>query len=291
MHRDLPPEKCGDRESAAFTKAYRLRYSPSMRKSLLVSITAFSLGVLGCVYQPPIDQQGNVRTTPTSSSLQAKGSQEFLKLKKKKKISYNKTYNAQLQRVARRLTPVINMPNAQWEFVVFEDSSPNAFALPGGKVGVHTGMFKITKSDAGLAAVVGHEIAHVTANHVGKQQTQRMGLAIGAIAIDQVARHQGASDGERAAIAGLYGAGATVGAALPFSRKHELEADRVGAVYMAKAGYYPREAIKMWERFSAYNRKKGGRPPEFLSTHPLDSRRIQALHSFMPIALREYKAR
>jgi predicted Zn-dependent protease len=262
-----------------------------MSKSLLVSISVFSLAALGCVYQPTVDQAGNIPVAKTSSSLKAKGAQEFQKLKQKKKISSNKTYNAQLQRVARRLKPVINMPNAQWEFVVFEDSSPNAFALPGGKVGVHTGMFKITKTDAGLAAVVGHEIAHVTLNHVGKQNTQRLGLALGAIALDQVARHQGASGGERAAIAGLYGAGATVGAALPYSRRHELEADKVGAIYMAKAGYDPRESIKMWQRFAAYNRKKGGRPPEFLSTHPVDSTRIQALQNFMPTALREYNAR
>lgn len=261
-----------------------------MRKSLLVSMSAFSLAVLGCVYQPPIDQNGNIRTTQTSANLQAQGSKEFQLLKQKKKVSTNSRYNAQLQRVARRLKPVINLPNARWEFVVFDDPTPNAFALPGGKVGVHTGMFQITQSDAGLAAVVGHEIAHVTSNHVGKQQMQRMGLLLGAIAVDQIARSQGASNSERVAVASGYGAVATMGAALPYSRSHELEADKVGALYMAKAGYDPREAIKMWERFARYNQKQK-RPPEFLSTHPLDSTRIRALQQFMPVALREYNVR
>lgn len=260
-----------------------------MRKTLISSLMAGSFLLSACVAPPAIDAQGNVISSPASSSLQSKGSQEFLKIKKAKKISKNSSYNAQLQRVARRLTPVIDLPGAKWEFVVFEDNSPNAFALPGGKVGVHTGMFKITQSDAGLAAVVGHEIAHVTANHAGKRQTQQLGLIVGAIALDQVVKNQGASTGQRAATAAAYGAGSSLLVALPYSRGHELEADKVGAIYMARAGYDPREAVKMWRRFEAYNVKSGKSLPEFLSTHPLDSTRISALQNFMPTALNQYK--
>ncbi|WP_018968795.1 M48 family metallopeptidase [Rubritalea marina] len=262
-----------------------------MRKALTSLLLASSFLFSGCVAPPAIDPQGNVRVTPTSSSLQSQGAQEFLKLKQAKKISKNSTYNAQLQRVARRLTPVINLPGAKWEFVVFEDKSPNAFALPGGKVGIHTGMFKITQTDAGLAAVVGHEIAHVTSNHAGKRQTQQIGLLIGAIALDQVVKNQGASGGERAAVAAGYGAVSTLGLALPYSRSHELEADKVGAIYMARAGYDPRDAVKMWRRFEAYNVKQGRSQPEFLSTHPLDQTRISALQSFMPTAMQQYRKR
>ncbi|MFD2158694.1 M48 family metallopeptidase [Rubritalea tangerina] len=262
-----------------------------MKRFYTPILGALTLSFYACMAPPAVDQSGNVRVTQTSASLQARGAEEFALIKKKKKVSTNATYNAQLRRVAARLKPVINLPNARWEFVVFDDPTPNAFALPGGKVGVHTGMFKITQTDAGLATVVGHEIAHVTSNHVGKQQMQRLGLVLGAIALDQVARHNGASGGERAAIAGAYGTAATVGVALPHSRSHELEADRVGTIYMAKAGYDPREAVKMWKRFSAYNAKQGRNTPEFLRTHPLDSTRIRALENFMPVAMREYNRR
>ncbi len=262
-----------------------------MKNPLIALTVALSICLSSCVAPPSIDQNGNVRVSQTSSSLQARGAQDFLKIKKQKKVSKNSSYNAQLQRVARRLTPVIKLPNARWEFVVFDDPSPNAFALPGGKVGVHSGMFSITRTDAGLAAVVGHEIAHVTSNHVGKQQMQRMGMLLGGIALDQVARHNGASGRERAAIAGAYGTAATVGVALPHSRSHELEADRIGTLFMARAGYDPRESITMWKRFAAYNKKRGSKTPAFLRTHPLDSSRIQALEQFMPVAMREYNAR
>jgi len=219
------------------------------------------------------------------------GLKQFATIKSKKRISSNSAYNAQLQRVASRLKKVIQMPGARWEFVVFEDSTPNAFALPGGKVGVHTGLFQITQNDAGLAAVVGHEIAHVTRNHAGSRQKQAMGLGAVGLILDQVAKSRGASGTDRAKLGALYGAGATVGLALPHSRRAELEADKIGAIFMAKAGYNPNEAVSMWQRFAAYKNKSGKRQPEFLSTHPLDSTRINALRAFMPTAMKEYNRR
>lgn len=262
-----------------------------MKRILLTLSSAISLSFTACVVPPSIDQHGHVHSSPTSASLNARGVEEFVKIKKQKKISKNAQYNAQVRRVAARLKPVIHLFNAKWEFVVFEDPTPNAFALPGGKVGIHTGMFQITQTDAGLAAVLGHEISHVTSNHVGKQQKRRTALVLGAIALDQIIKHNEASNKERAAVAGLYEAGSTVAVTLPHSRRHELEADRIGTIYMAKAGYDPREALAMWQRFARYNKKQGSRTPEFLRTHPLDSTRIQALKDFMPIAMQEYKSR
>ncbi len=235
---------------------------------------------------------GEVRTTPASSSLVAKGAQQFEVMKRKKKISTNPSHKAQVRRVANRLKQVIDIPNAKWEFVVFEDKTPNAFALPGGKVGVHSGLFQITKNDAGLAAVLGHEIAHVVLNHSQQRVNQATGLALGTILLDQVMRQQGASDRSRAATATGVAAAGTLGVVLPYSRKAEYEADKLGAIYMARAGYNPQESVNLWVRFSEYNRKnKKGGGPEFLRTHPLNSNRIQALKNFMPVAQKEYRKR
>ncbi len=179
------------------------------------------------------------------------------------------------------------MPGAEWEFVVFEDKTPNAFALPGGKVGVHTGLFQVTQNEAGLAAVVGHEIGHVIAGHGG----ERMSTA------DPRSRHRDRdravlnqndelSDTRKAAILGGYGLGAG-GAVLKFSRDQELEADQLGALYMARAGYDPRESIGLWQRFSAFKGSSG--TPQFMSTHPSDATRIERLKAYMPQVMPIYE--
>lgn len=260
-----------------------------MKKLLLIPFTALTFQFTSCApTAPDTNPNGQINVQRASNSLMQQGLKEFASIKSKKRISYNSTYNAQTQRVAERLKKVINLPDARWEFVVFEDPTPNAFALPGGKVGIHTGIFPITKTDAGLAAVLGHEISHVTRNHAGSRQQRTMGLALGGVLLDQVLG-QGKSNTERAKIAAGYGTLATVGLALPFSRNAELEADRIGALYMAKAGYNPNDAVAMWERFAAYNQRQGqGSKPEFLSTHPLDSTRINALKQYIPTAMKEY---
>ncbi len=233
---------------------------------------------------------GEVRTTPASSNLIAKGSQQFEEMKRKKKRSNNASHKARVDRVAARLKPVIEIPNARWEFVVFEDDTPNAFALPGGKVGVHSGLFQITKTDAGLAAVLGHEIAHVVLNHSQQRVNQATGLAIATIVLDQVLREQGASDGSRAQAATGVAAVGALGVVLPYSRKAEYQADKLGAIYMARAGYNPEEAVSLWRRFASWRQKQSkGEAPEFLRTHPLDSNRIRALQDFMPVARKEYR--
>jgi len=261
-----------------------------MKKYLIpLAALAFAFPLTSCTPPPQGNDSSVIRS---SSSLVQEGVKQFAAMKRKKKISHNAAYNAQVRRVAARLTPVIHLPGAQWEFVVFEDPTPNAFALPGGKVGIHTGLFPITKTDAGLAAVLGHEIAHVTRNHAGARRKQVTGVALGALVLDQIARNRGISDAARAKLGAGYGALATVGAVLPFSRRNELEADRIGALYMAKAGYNPTEAIAMWQRFAAYKQKKGhSASPEFLRTHPLDNTRINALRAYLPTAMRAYRPR
>ncbi|MEM7384001.1 MAG: M48 family metallopeptidase [Verrucomicrobiota bacterium] len=210
------------------------------------------------------------------------GFQAFEKIKQKRPISRDSAKQAAVRRVGNRIASVVKVPNARWEFVVFDDKTPNAFALPGGKVGVNSGIFPITRNDAGLATVVSHEIAHVVARHGAERQSQKTLHNAGSLALSLL----GAG-----ALGNIAGAGSQLGL-LGFSRKHELEADQMGALYMARAGYDPREAVALWQRFDAYKQSSGrGGQPEFLSTHPVDGRRIQALQRFMPRALQDYRPR
>lgn len=205
------------------------------------------------------------------------GAQEFQKMKQELPVSRDASQNAALNRVGGRLARVVNLDHAQWEFVVFDKpKEPNAFALPGGKVGVFSGLFPITQNDAGLATVVAHEVAHVVARHGAERMSQG---ALGNVVLGVLG---GQSETTQQVVAQAYG----VGVLLPFSRKQELEADRLGLMYMARAGYNPQEAIDFWKRFAA---NSGGGTPEFLSTHPMSDTRIAQLQSLLPEAMAVYQ--
>src|SRR5690349_22837329 len=209
------------------------------------------------------------------------------------RLSENADVNEQIQRVGRKIATVANKPEYQWEFAVIEDDKMvNAFCLPGGKVAVFTGILKHTKTDAGLATVMGHEIAHALQRH----GVERMSRSI----IDQIAQlgaigaaASGSSGG--AAMAGMLGAYG-VNVTLPFNRKQESEADYIGLRLMSLAGYDPREAVPFWERMSGCPREMIDRLcfrsqhaiPEFLSTHPSDVTRINQLEAWLPEAMRYY---
>jgi predicted Zn-dependent protease len=180
----------------------------------------------------------------------------------------------------------VPVPNARWEFVLFDDSTPNAFALPGGKVGVNSGIFKVAHNDAQLAAVLGHELGHVVAGHSGERMSTGL---LGAAGVAVLGAALG-GDNTRERNVATSAAGAAVGLGmLRFSRGQELEADKLGAIYMARGGYDPRQSIELWKNFAEHGRRQGAnRMPSFLSTHPLDSTRIANLEAFMPQALSEY---
>ncbi|MGB5833847.1 MAG: M48 family metallopeptidase [Thiohalocapsa sp.] len=194
---------------------------------------------------------------------------------------------ALVRKVGQRIARVAPLPNAQWEFVLFKDDAPNAFALPGGKVGINTGILPITKNEAGMATVMGHEVAHAVARHSAERMSQGMAVQIGGLVLGAALGPEASATKDAAMQA--YGLGAQYGVMLPYSRTHELEADQLGLIYMARAGYDPAEAIEFWKRFAAYNAKRGGKPPEFLSTHPLDARRIAQLQQMLPRAQAEYE--
>lgn len=171
----------------------------------------------------------------------------------------------------------------KWEFHLVESNEVNAWCMPGGKVVVYTGILPIAKDEAGLAVIMGHEIAHAIARHGNERMSQQMAVAAGGIAVDVFSSQQPAL--ARSMILQSFGVGSELGI-LAYSRTHESEADKLGLVFMAMAGYDPRTAPEFWKRMAADGGKSG---PEFLSTHPSDENRIKALNEFMPQALKYYQ--
>jgi predicted Zn-dependent protease len=212
---------------------------------------------------------------------------QFTQLKKKDPVSKNRSYQKMIERIGKRITDVakVDVPGTDWEFVVFDKSEPNAFAMPGGKVGVNAGLIELAnENEDEIAAVIGHEVAHVAKRHSNKRMSQGVGVALGGILLDTAMRNKNSSD--RALARGAYGLGATGGAVLPFSRSQEREADDLGLIYSAKAGYDPRASIRFWQKMISQSRRK---MPQFLSTHPDSGKRIEFLKSRMPYAMALYK--
>jgi predicted Zn-dependent protease len=212
------------------------------------------------------------------------GAQAYEQVLSKEKISDDEHMTAVLNRVGKRIAAVANRPNFAWEFKLIESDQVNAFCLPGGKIAVYTGILPIMKNEAGMAIVIGHEVAHATARHGAERMSQHLTAAVVQEAIG--VGLQDASKETRDAALAAFGAGAKVGVLLPYSRTHELEADQLGLILAAKAGYDPREAVPLWQRMAKAAKNK---PPEFLSTHPHEEHRIERLRELMEDAMEEYQ--
>jgi predicted Zn-dependent protease len=167
-------------------------------------------------------------------------------------------------------------PPARWEFAIIDDKSPNAFAMPGGKIGFNAGMFAYTPTDDDIAVILGHEVAHVICRHGAERVSQQMGVAAAVAITDEATKKKDAQT--RQAWVAAIGLGSQLGVLLPYSRGHESESDHLGLLFMARAGYDPEKAPGFWERFAKIG---GSRPPEFLSTHPADATRIRQLRGWM----------
>lgn len=214
------------------------------------------------------------------------GLASFTDMKKEVPVSRDSSVNALVQKVGKRIASVAQLPNAQWEFVVFDSKEANAFCLPGGKVGIYTGILQITKDEAGLATVIGHEVAHAVAHHGAARMSEAMLLQT----VGSVGASLSSSDPRtQAAVMLAWGVGSKVGRELPHSRQQESEADEIGLLYMARAGYNPEAAVGFWERFAAFNARSGGSTLWFLRTHPLDETRIKQLKELLPRAKQEYR--
>ncbi|MFM8431248.1 MAG: M48 family metallopeptidase [Bacteroidota bacterium] len=171
----------------------------------------------------------------------------------------------------------------QWEFNLVKDSLVNAWCMPGGKVVVYSGILPVTKDEQSLAIVMGHEIAHAVARHGNERMSQGLMVMMGGIALDMASQQQ--PDATRELLLQSYGVGSQLGV-LAYSRKHETEADKLGMVFAAMAGYDPTAAIGFWERMAVQG---GTKPPEFLSTHPSDETRVRQIKEFLPTAKKYYK--
>jgi predicted Zn-dependent protease len=216
------------------------------------------------------------------------GLSSYQEVLKKSRLSSDAVATEQVKRVGRRIAEATGRTDYRWEFNLIEDKQANAFCLPGGKVAVYTGILPITRDDAGLAAVLGHEIAHAIARHGGERVSQGLLVQVG-LAATQVALARN-DPGTVRQVTALLGAGTTVGLLLPWSRTQESEADHLGLIYMAKAGYDPHAARDLWVRMAEAS-KGSARPPEFLSTHPAEATRIRQIEAWLPEALQYYQPR
>jgi predicted Zn-dependent protease len=245
--------------------------------TLAVPAAALVALLAGCE-SAPVTGRNQLILVPESQDA-SMGLQAYQQIKQEEKVSQDPELNRRVQEVGQRIAAVSGQPDWDWQFTVFDNPEPNAFALPGGKVGVHTGLFKVAKNDAQLATVMGHEVAHAIARHGAERMSQGLLTQLGTAALGMATNP---------AYAELAAQAATLGVILPYSRTQESEADEIGLRYMAEAGYDPRESIKLWQNFEALG---GQRPPEFLSTHPAEGTRIERLQALMPEAMEIYERR
>jgi predicted Zn-dependent protease len=201
-----------------------------------------------------------------------------------------------VRRVGQRITKAVDnyyaskglskeLEGYKWEYNLVDDPTVNAWCMPGGKIVVYTGLLPISQNEAALAVVMGHEVSHAIFNHGNERMSQSLGAQTVQLGLEVALQNKPAET--RNLFLNAYGVGATVGLLLPFSRKHEYEADHYGLYWAALAGYNPQEAIPLWERMQKAS--NGQKPPEFLSTHPDDGNRIKRLQEYMPEALKMYK--
>lgn len=244
--------------------------SPRRARSLLAVATCAALGLGACAYNETLGRSQFLIADESSLSQQADVAwQEALRTQK---VVSTPALNDRVRRVGGRVVEAANLGDRSWDYAVFESASPNAFVLPNAKIGVTTGLLNLVRSDDQLAAVLGHEVGHVVARHAVERYSSTALANVGLQAAQGVA-------GNRAEAVGALGSlGAQYGVLLPFSRRDELEADRLGVDYMAAAGFRPSEAVALWRIMS---QQRQGSTPQFASTHPSDQTRIAALEQYI----------
>ena len=253
--------------------------------SLIIVILFLSLS---CTTVVPITgrQQFSILPDYAMLSMSLQQYNEFLKTNK---ISSNQEQTQMVKKVGRKIQMAVEqyftdknmsytLRDYKWEFNLIESEEKNAWAMPGGKVVVYEGLLPITRDEAGLAVVMGHEIAHAIAKHGNERMSQGLIVQMGGMALTKAMAEK--PEKTRRLWMTAFGVGAQFGVMLPFSRYQESEADHLGLVFMAKAGYDPNEAVEVWKRMAQM--KEGQAPPEFLSTHPSDETRIRKIKETIP---------
>ncbi len=245
-----------------------------------VNLAALLVLLSGCVTTPETGRRAFVVTSEEQEN--SMGTQAFQETLSKERLSQDKHLTSMLERVGYRIARAAAKPEYRWEFKLIESKTENAFCLPGGKVAVYTGILAKCKNEAALAAVLGHEVAHATARHGGQRISSALGVQAGITALQLILGGEDSRD--RRLLFAALGLGANVGVLLPFSRANESEADEIGLIYTARAGYDPREAPRFWDRFG-----NDGSTPVFLSTHPKSRDRKAALEAQLPKAMQIYE--
>lgn len=248
------------------------RRLPTVRRLSSVLVLC---GMVAACTNAPVTGRQQLILLPEGQAQQM-GVEAYQQIKSEKGTSNDPTYTRPVQEIGKRIAAVSGQPDLAWEFTVFQDDEPNAFALPGGKVGVNTGLFKVAKNKDQLAAVMAHEVGHAIAHHSAERMSRQVLVQTG----------QQVLGSQYPGMANVLAQASTLGLILPFSRSQESEADQIGLMLMARAGYDPRAAVDLWRNFAAAG---GSRPPEFLSTHPAPGSRIDNLNALMPQALAEYQ--
>lgn len=260
---------------------------------LLLLVSMVSYIVVSCS-TVPITGRSQLNLIPSDEML-SMSYQQYGDFLKENKVSNNTAEVNMVKRVGVKIQHAVEQYMADnnlsdrlagynWEFNLVENDQVNAWCMPGGKVVVYTGILPVTKDETGLAVVLGHEIAHAIAEHGNERMSQGLLQNLGGLGLMIALKDKPAET--RALWMGVYGVGTTLAVMLPYSRTHESEADHLGLIFMAMAGYDPHEAPAFWERMSAQN--QGQAPPEFLSTHPSDQTRINDLKSWIPEAMKYY---
>lgn len=244
----------------------------------------------------PITGRKQMNLLPETTLVQM-GLTSYSEFLKENSLSANQAATRSVELVGKNISAVVNsylqkngmekqLVNFQWEFKLVSDKTPNAFCLPGGKVVFYEGILPYTQTETGIAVVMGHEIAHAVARHGNERMSQSLIAEFGGLALSMALETKPQQTQELFQLA--YGLGSQIGVLLPYSRLHEYEADRLGLVFMALAKYDPNEAVAFWERMQKAN--SGIAVPEWLSTHPVDEKRIENMKKNLPLATRFYQS-
>ncbi len=262
----------------------------------VLSVFIIAGGLIACS-QNAVTGRSQLKLIP-ESQLQSMAVTEYQTfLSSAKVVSTSGSRDAEMvTRVGQRITKAVQdyyaskgianeLAGYQWEYKLVQSDEVNAWCMPGGKIVVYTGLLPITQNEAALAVVMGHEVSHAIFNHGNERMSQGLGVEAVQTGLQVALANKPAAT--QSLFLGAFGAGSQVGVLLPFSRKHELEADHYGLLWAAMAGYNPQEAIPLWQRMEKAS--AGSKPPEFLSTHPAEGNRIAQLEKYMPEALQYYK--
>lgn len=268
-----------------------------MKNTFLLATAFFwgSLFVVSC-YKNPVTGRSSVNLVD-EGTLSSLSNQQYSSFLAEHKVVRGTSEAGNVKQVGERLAAAVDqyfasknqssvLKGYKWEFNLVNSKELNAWCMPGGKVVVYSGILPVTKTEAGLAVVMGHEIAHAIARHGNERMSQGLLQQAGGVVLSVAVANKPAET--RQIFNTAYGVGSNVGVMLPFSRKHESEADEMGLIFMAMAGYDPNEAVGFWQRMATGG---GDKPPELMSTHPSDATRIAAIKKLIPKAMQYYKAK